>query len=349
MPKRKRGSVCWSSRAVLRKQRMLRQHRDRAMLVFGPRQLINMCATHRTEELPEALAPYDGKCLPIAWPCGTVLVLGPTGIEDIFSDINLRDCETNYLGRYERMALIGCARIQGSRYPITITDLGRVYAYDEHCDALYEVADDINMLLTEGLIRFDPVIHPVDQSSIQKSGEIMFNLKPLFFDKKLERDGYVKSRKDFRLLLQAFDASERAAYVRGHRGETLALSWPADRYLKINDAHSLGISCIKLLSLQDAISVHPEPLGVLGTVESPWEDGSAVAILVILVGDSGRVFIHMFGSQRDIVQVAPSMQDFVRVGLSKLIGHYRYQNVGSVSSIMSAVTILDIATSNSKL
>lgn len=337
MPKRKRGSTCWSSRTVLRRQKLLRDKRTTMLGKLRPCQLIDLCSRCSVGEIREFIKPHDGEWLNVTWPHDTALIMGASGIEDVFSCDDLASCETNYLGRYEPMALLGHVRVGGRRYPVLITDSGPVYIYDKSMDYLCEAADDIRSFLAEGLVRFDSALSPSASSSCSR--DTRSGLRPMFFDQKRERDMYIKSLCDFHLLLQASDANERALYVRKHRGEVLTLSWPAEQYLTITDADTLGLSWFKLLRLQDSMAKSSsEPLGVLGVVGGSRTNRPSVATLVVLTGDSGGVYAYMLDSSECLIALAPSMCDFVRVGLSRLIGHYRYQNVGRVfmSSTMSA-------------
>uniref|UniRef100_A0AAU7E066 Protein UL29 n=1 Tax=Hipposideros bat herpesvirus TaxID=3141919 RepID=A0AAU7E066_9VIRU len=261
-----------------------------------------------------------GACLIVKWPKDSSLILSDMDAFADFTDEDLKRCQTDYLGHYEIMTLVGYVDFSIFRYPIMVTENEHVYSYDRRGDCLYMLAFSFEEFAEIGLCRLDPVRNVM--------GNMMKDRVRIDTDSKhSDKIRYAASLEDFKDFMSIKDQSYRMLYAKLNKGKHLRLAWPDDHYMMLTDAQSAGVTCWELRYLQDRVTPR-EPICLMGIITSEGEN-PLFKNLGILISDSGSVYAHVMGS-RHVVKISDSVRTFARVGLSWMVDRYRYECIGGI-------------------
>ncbi|AFK83845.1 B29 [miniopterid betaherpesvirus 1] len=296
----------------------------RRRFTFSESEMIGLCRRRDLSGLAAFVKSYRGTCVLLPWPSNCDLKLGDVGTVSGFSLTDLRRCETQFLGETVEMQVVGSVRRNGKEYPVMVGSDGYVYGYDDRDDALYQLADGLTDFLELGMMRFEPM-YATQEDLEDACGRTTGTAQMC---RSSERLRYVLSLTDFGGLLGCLDTRERTAYVSANRGLALRLTWPENMYVILTDSKGAGVTALELTRIQNEMSI-PEPLMLLGVVADAKND-FVVRGLWILVSDSGRVFAYS-ESAKTLLEIADRVQTFVRVGLSRMVDDYKYENVGSAA------------------
>uniref|UniRef100_A0AAU7E035 Protein UL29 n=1 Tax=Cardioderma bat herpesvirus TaxID=3141914 RepID=A0AAU7E035_9VIRU len=284
---------------------------------FSREEMLSLCVRGDLNVLRAFVRAHRGAEIPICWPLGAELVVGDVSTVPYFDADDVRKCQTDYLGHYEELTVLGYVRTDRCEFPVMLGNKGRIYLFDIDNDCMYLVASHFREFMTLGLVRVD-AFHGDSVSYIEKM---------LTINSETEKCRYVRSVCDFSTLLSIDDPLSRSLYVRTNRGTGLSLTWPGGHQLVLMDSAAVGMSSGDVTRLQSTMHV-PEPISLLGIIS---DENTELIFkgLAVYIGDSGKILAHISGLGK-LVEVAGSMREFVRIGLSRLIGDYRFQNVGGI-------------------
>lgn len=263
---------------------------------------------------------HIGSRLVVKWPKGSSLILANVDAFADFTDEDVRRCQTDYLGHYEIMTLVGYVDFSIFRFPIMATENEHVYSYDRKGDCLYMLAFSFAEFAEIGLCRLDPVRNVM-------GNVIKDRVRIDTESKQSDKIRYAASLIDFRDFMSIKDQSYRLLYAKLNKGKHLRLTWPEDHYMMLTDAQSVGMTCWELRYLQDRVTPR-EPLCLVGIITSDGEN-PLFKNLGILISDAGFVYAHVIGS-RHVVKISDSVRTFVRVGLSWMVDRYKYECIGGI-------------------
>lgn len=313
---RRRGA----GRRVVRRGRRISYKKAVRGVPYCIKDLVDYCNRGDVSSLRRHVSEHKGSRVPLCWPSDAVLNVGDVGTLRHFNDEDLRRCQTDYLGCYEAMTVIGQVATFAFEFPILVGERGHIYAYDCVDECLYLAAPTFSDFLENGLVRMDS-LHGTDKSL--PDNRALVNLQC----QRSERLRYAASVADFKDMWRIVDPREMAVYVKRNRGKALRLTWPEDHFLTLTDAQAAGVSCWELRFVQDCLKP-PEPVCMIGIVTASCSR-TVFRDLGVFVSDSGRVYSHVLGS-RHLSRLADTFRMFVRVGLYWMIDNYRYECIGGV-------------------
>ncbi|AEV80735.1 protein UL29 [Aotine betaherpesvirus 1] len=313
---------------------MRRARRKRTLAsptVFSIRELLELSDGRHAEELHFFLETFEGSCVSLGWPPQSIYTVCASLISCSMTDIDLEHCQSSFFGEFRRLQVLGIACHANARFPLLLDDYGTVYCYEMKDDCMYALANSVESFLAKGLIRCDSV-HEALCLRLCLEGATAASPQEQRQDvnrrcRASERERYLYSLAGFAELLRCEDVIATTAYVQSHLSVTIPLTWPEKHVLVLANSKQLDLTMSMLRKLQKSTPIK-EPVNVLGFVEAMSAAQTFFRHIRLFQGDSGTVYAGLPRHDK-LTPLARNLKEFVRVGLSPLIGDYRYENIGT--------------------